>query len=287
MLVLPSPSKLNLFLEVLGKRPDGFHELETVMLRTQFCDMLSASVNSTGRLSLRFSDSTVPSVTAGVPLDERNLILRAAACLRDRFRITAGADFVLHKQIPPQSGLGGGSGNAATALRACRQIWNLTVPDDELHAIAALLGSDINFLLADCRAAVCRGRGEQIEPFALAGPLFFLAFRPDQGNSTPEVFRHSVLPTEFRSSAPLVAALTSGEPAALPEFCFNRLTAAAAVLNPQMANLIERLERISHQPVWMSGSGSTVFLICRSEPHMRQLSRRLREQHIRGWMLRV
>lgn len=287
MLLLPSPSKLNLFLEVLGKRPDGFHELETVMLRTQFCDMLSVRANSTGRLSLRFSDSTVPSVTVGVPLDERNLILRAAACLRERCGITAGADFVLHKQIPPQSGLGGGSGNAATALLACRQIWNLSVPDDELHAIAATLGSDINFLLAGCRAAVCRGRGERIEPFAPAGPLFFLAFRPDQGNSTPEVFRHCVLPTELRSSTPLVAALTSGHAAVLPDYCFNRLTAAAAVLNPQMANLIEKLQRICHQPVWMSGSGSTVFLICRSEPHMQQLHRRLCEQHIRGWMLRV
>ncbi len=287
MLTLASPSKLNLFLEVLGKRPDGFHELDTVMLRTQFCDMLSASPNESGRLTLRFSDATNPAVTVGIPLDERNLILRAAAALQQRCHVTAGADFVLHKQIPPQSGLGGGSGNAATALLACRRIWNLTVPDDELHAIAASLGSDINFLLTGCRAAVCRGRGERIEPFSPVGQLFFLAVRPTHGNSTPEVFRRTVLPSTLLSSAPLVAALTNGRTADLPQFCFNRLTAAAAQLNPAMAELIARIERVARQPAWMSGSGSTVFLICRSEQHMRQLHRQLLDQRISGWMLRV
>jgi 4-diphosphocytidyl-2-C-methyl-D-erythritol kinase len=287
MLTLASPSKLNLFLEVLGKRSDGFHELDTVMLRTQFCDMLSASPNHTGRLTLRFSDATVPAVTAGVPLDERNLILRAAGVLQQRCHVTAGADFVLHKQIPPQSGLGGGSGNAATALLACREIWNLSVSDNDLHTIAASLGSDINFLLAGCRAAVCRGRGEQIEPFSPAGQLFFLAFRPNHGNSTPEVFRHTVLPSTHRSSAQLVAALVDGRTADLPLLCFNRLTAAATILNPAMAQLISRLERSTRQPVWMSGSGSTVYILCRSEPHMQQLRRQLLEERIPSWMLRV
>jgi len=287
MLTLASPSKLNLFLEVLGKRPDGFHELDTVMLRTQFSDMLSASPNVSGRLTLRFSDATVPAVTVGVPLDERNLILRAADALRQRCHVTAGADFVLHKQIPPQSGLGGGSGNAATALLACREIWNLSVSDDDLHTIAASLGSDINFLLAGCRAAVCRGRGEQIEPFSPASPLFFLAFRPKQGNSTPEVFRRTVLPSAHRSSAPLVAALVDGRIADLPQPCFNRLTAAAAMLNPAMAQLISRLERSTRQPVWMSGSGSTVYILCRSEPHLQQLRQQLLQERIPSWMLRV
>ncbi|MFM7059397.1 MAG: 4-(cytidine 5'-diphospho)-2-C-methyl-D-erythritol kinase [Planctomycetota bacterium] len=287
MLTLASPSKLNLFLEVLGKRPDGFHELDTVMLRTQFCDMLSARPNDSGRLTLRFSDATVPAVTAGVPLDDRNLILKAAAALQECCQVRAGVDFVLHKQIPPQSGLGGGSGNAATALLACRQIWNLTVSDHVLHTIAASLGSDINFLLAGCRAAVCRSRGERIEPFSLGAQLFFLAFRPQQGNSTPEIFRHTQLPVAPRSSAPLVAVLTAGQTIELPQFCFNRLTAAAAQLNPAMADLIARLERITRKSVWMSGSGSTVFLSCRSEPHMQQLYRQLLEERISGWMLRV
>jgi 4-diphosphocytidyl-2-C-methyl-D-erythritol kinase len=287
MITLSSPSKLNLFLEVLARRSDGFHELDTVMLRTQFCDTLSASPNDSGQLTLRFSAATVPAVTVGVPLDERNLILRAAAALRERCGVTAGADFILHKQIPPQSGLGGGSGNAATALLACRRIWNLHVSDHELHSIAASLGSDINFLLAGCRAAICRGRGEQIQPFSPAGPLFFLAFRPRQGNSTPEVFRNTALPSACRSSAPLVAALTNGQFADLPRLCFNRLTAAAVQLNPQMAELMARLQRLSSQPVWMSGSGSTVFLLCRSEPHLRQLHQQLLQHRLPGWMLRV
>jgi 4-diphosphocytidyl-2-C-methyl-D-erythritol kinase len=283
MLTLASPSKINLFLEVLGRRPDGFHELDTVMLRTRFCDMLTAVPTAGGQLSLRFSDATPQSLSASVPLDQRNLVLRAAAAVQSRYQVAAGADFILHKQIPPESGLGGGSGNAAAALLTCRQIWNLPASDDDLHEIAASLGSDINFLLSGCRAAVCRGRGEQVDPFPISGSLHFLALRPVQGNSTPAVFRQTVLPTSCRSSKPLVEALRNAAIADIPRCCFNRLTEAAATLNPAMAELIHRLEWICRQPVCMSGSGSTVFTLCRSRQQMLELQETL----LRRWKLRT
>jgi 4-diphosphocytidyl-2C-methyl-D-erythritol kinase len=96
-----------------------------------------------------------------------------------------------------------------------------------------------------------------------------------------------VLPSTHRSSAQLVAALVDGRTADLPLLCVNRLTAAATILNPAMAQLISRLERSTRQPVWMSGSGSTVYILCRSEPHMQQLRRQLLEERIPSWMLRV
>ena len=288
MLTLVSPSKLNLFLEVLGRRPDGYHELDTVMLRTEFCDMLSAAATSDGNVTLEFSTATPDALTTGIPLDERNLILRAANAFRNRYGIRTGARFVLQKQIPPESGLGGGSGNAATALLACREIFAVPAADSELHELAASLGSDINFLLAGCRAAVCRGRGEQITPFRLPGQLHFLAVRPPQGNSTPAVFRQTILPVECRSSAPLTDALEHGRFNEIPRHCFNRLTAAACSLNPQMAELMQRLEWICRQPVWMSGSGSTVFTLCRNRQHMRELQQTLLQRwKIRCWALTV
>ena len=288
MITLASPSKINLFLEVLGRRADGFHELDTVMLRTQFCDMLTAVPRVSGGLTLRFSDATPTTLSSGIPLDHRNLVLRAAAAFQARYKVTAGADFILHKQIPPESGLGGGSGNAAATLLACRQIWNIAAPDIELHDIAASLGSDINFLLANCRAAVCRGRGERIEPFPVAGSLFFLALRPSQGNSTPAVFRQTVLPTVCRTSEPLVEALQQGVTADIRRCSFNRLTEAAVVLNPAMAELMRRLEWILHQPVWMSGSGSTVFTLCRSRQQMLEMQEILqRRWKLRSWALVV
>lgn len=288
MLTLASPSKINLFLEVLGRRPDGFHELDTVMLRTRFCDMLTAVPSDSGHLSLRFSDATPPHLAAGVPLDHRNLVLQAAAAVQKQFQVTTGAVFILHKQIPPESGLGGGSGNAAAALLACRQIWNLPASDNDLHHIAATLGSDINFLLAGCRAAVCRGRGERVDPFPVAGTLHFLALRPAQGNSTPAVFRQTALPTTAHSSQPLVNALQIGSFEEISRCCFNRLTEAAATLNPDMAELMHRLEWISRQPVWMSGSGSTVFTLCRSRQHMLELQKTLLTLwKLRAWPLVV
>mgnify|MGYP000302158305 CR=1 FL=1 len=115
-ITVASPGKLNAFLEVLGKRPDGYHELETVMLRTNLADQLTVRPNGSGTLLLRFSDATPEALRAGVPLDGRNLILKAAAAICDRVHQPFGAEFILHKRIPPQSGLGGGSGNAAAAL---------------------------------------------------------------------------------------------------------------------------------------------------------------------------
>ena len=115
-LTLAAPAKLNVFLEILGKRPDGFHELETVMLRTQFADQLTVHPTSSAELTLQFSDATPDHLQTNIPLDGRNLILRAAAAVRDLLGVTTGARFILHKRIPPESGLGGGSSNAATAL---------------------------------------------------------------------------------------------------------------------------------------------------------------------------
>ena len=202
------PAKLNVFLEVAGKRPDGYHELDTVMLRTRFADQLTVTPVNSGRLSLRFSDATPEQMQSGVPLDESNLVLRAAEALRVRTGVSCGADFILHKRIPPQSGLGGGSSNAASALLLCRELWAPDVSDLVLHEIAASLGSDINFLLSGHSAAICRGRGEMIEGIPLARRFAFVAVRPKSGNSTPAVFRASKLPPAPRSSNEIAAFLS-------------------------------------------------------------------------------
>ena len=206
VLTISSPAKLNVFLEVSGKRPDDYHELETVMLRTSLADQLTIRRTDSESLTLRFSDATPESMRVGIPLDGQNLILRAAEAVRKRVGSSSGAEFILHKRIPPESGLAGGSGNAAAALLGCRQLWKETLPDAELHEIAATLGSDINFLLSGHRAAVCRGRGEIVEPIALNRRLYFVAVRPRRGNSTAEVFRAATLPKTGPGLRPLLLA---------------------------------------------------------------------------------
>lgn len=263
-LTISSPGKLNLFLEVLGKRSDGYHELETVMLRTNLADQLTVRPNDSGMLSLRFSDATTDTMRSGVPLDGRNLILKAAEAVRLRLNEPFGAEFILHKRIPPESGLGGGSGNAAATLILCRTLWNAPLSDADLHEIAASLGSDVNFLLSGHRAAVCRGRGEIIEPIPFSRRLHFVAFRPRQGNSTADVFRVTSLPAESRSSVDIVKNLAGPNSGTLASHIFNRLTEAARTLNPEMATLMAWLQHIARRPVFMSGSGSTVFVVADS-----------------------
>lgn len=288
---LDCPAKLNVFLEVLGKRPDGFHQLETVMLRTQFADQLTVRSKLSPELTLRFSDATTPQNRHGVPLDESNLILKAAAAVRKRLGLDCGAEFILHKRIPPESGLAGGSSNAATALLLCRQIWQAwpgvpTLSNADLHEIAAGLGSDINFLLSGTPAAICRGRGELIEPIALAGKFYFVAVRPKSGNSTASVFRATVLPDQCEDSSAVVSALAGQGSRRLQDVVFNRLTSAAQKTNPEMAALMARLGKLIKRPVFMSGSGSTVFVIADSRIEAARIQSQVKQTfHMTAWIL--
>ena len=221
-----------------------------------------------------------------MPLDGRNLILQAAEAIRQFLGISAGAEFTLHKRIPPQSGLGGGSSDAASALLLCRQLWKPDLADTVLHKIAASLGSDINFLLSGYAAAVCRGRGEILEPISLCQRFSFVAVRPESGNSTPGVFRSSSLPKSPMNSERIVELLTGATSGDLRKQIFNRLTDAAKQLNSEMASLMLRLERLCHSPVFMSGSGSTVFVVADSHAGATKLQRLIgRTLNRPAWLL--
>ena len=284
-LTLSSPAKLNIFLEVIGRRPDGFHELETVMVRTQFCDQMTFQQTSSSELTLSLSDATPTDMRSGIPLDETNLILRAARALQQATGTLHGTHIILHKRIPPESGLGGGSSNAATTLLGCRQLWNEVVSDDQLHAIAATLGSDINFLLSGAPAAVCRGRGEIIEPIRLARKLYFVALRPRAGNSTAAVFRQTEIPDTPRSSKPLADSVKHGT-GNLQSRIFNRLTDAASQLNPSMAMLLKQIPQIAGRPAFMSGSGSTVYIVATSRPDAQSVTDQLKDScRLPVWIL--
>ena len=153
-----SPAKINLYLRIVGKRPDGYHELETVMLPLDFGDQITLQSQKIG-LTLECDNPALPT-------DDSNLALRAAKKLAEAFSIEAVAKIALKKRTPLAAGLGGGSSNAAAVLRGLNRLWNLNGPSEELRALAASMGSDINFFMAD-GAALCRGRGEQVEALPL------------------------------------------------------------------------------------------------------------------------
>ena len=176
-----APAKVNLFLEVLRRRPDGYHELATLMTAVSLYDTLLFGDDPSGTVRLRCDR---PDLSAGPD----NLVCRAAELLRRRTGRDLGAVIRLWKRIPMPAGLGGGSSDAAAALAGLNALWRLGLSRAELAGLGAELGSDVPFFFA-APAAWCMGRGEKVEPFALGRPLDFVLVSPPVGLSTAEVFR--------------------------------------------------------------------------------------------------
>ncbi len=211
-IVIQTPAKLNLFFEVLGKRADGYHEIETLMCPISLCDTLHFQGASGENVDLECSwgmASQGGSGFEGVPRDSTNLVLRAVETIRRRTGTTQGAKLRLIKRIPTAAGLGGGSSDAAAALVAASIGWKLDLPLSELAALAAELGSDVPFFLHD-GPAVCRGRGEQIEPVDGLGLLNFVVVRPPEGLATAAVYGACSPPDSPMPVQPLVDALRQG-----------------------------------------------------------------------------
>ena len=185
-----APAKLNLFLEVLGRRPDGYHEIETVMIATSLYDGLTIHDDPSGEIRLRCNDPTLP-------VDGENLVIKAADRLKAATGCPRGARFELTKAIPAQAGLAGGSSDAAATLAGLDRVWDLGLSREALDAIAAEVGSDVAFF-NHVPAAVCRGRGERVEAVSLNDRYNFVLVCPPVGVSTAEVYRKVVPPERPR-----------------------------------------------------------------------------------------
>ncbi len=204
-------AKVNLFFEVLGKRDDGFHEIETLMVPISLCDSLSFCPDPSGRISLecQWADPSAAAALGALPAEADNLATKAARLLRERAGIEAGAALRLVKRIPAAAGLGGGSSDAAAALVAGNIGWDLNWPLERLMPLAAELGSDVPFFLGR-GAAICRGRGEIVVPVEPLGNLYGVVVRPPAGLSTAEVYRHCRPGRPPRQLGPLVGGAAAG-----------------------------------------------------------------------------
>lgn len=278
-----TPAKLNLFLEVLGKRPDGFHELETLMVPVDLSDLLVFAPADTGEIELaceRFPEAGESAEeTSGLPEGSDNLVVRAVRLLADRAGVQGGARMTLWKRIPVAAGMAGGSSDAAAALVAANVGWRLDWPREKLLPLAAELGSDVPFFLG-AGPAVCRGRGERIEPSAGLGLLHFVVVAPPVGLSTAAVFRCCRPAVAPQPLAPLVEALRAGDLAVAGRSLFNRLQPAAAELSPWIERMTSEFADggfLGHQ---MSGSGTSYFGLCRNLAHARWAAGMLRGRRI-------
>jgi 4-diphosphocytidyl-2-C-methyl-D-erythritol kinase len=268
--VVLAPAKINLHLEVLGLRPDGYHELAMVMQSIDLADRLHLRRREDGRIELSADH-------AGLPLDQDNLIVQAAEALRRHAgRGELGADIRLEKRIPIGAGLAGGSSDAAAALVGLEALWGLGLPRQDLHELAAGLGSDVPFCL-EGGTVLCFGRGERLEPLSRRSlpPLAVLLVKhPQLSVSTPWAYRlcrerrgeHYLRDEEaferrrraLRNS-PLVGALQGRAP--LPPIR-NDLEAVVSEEVPGIATGMELLRRCGEAlAVAMSGSGPSLFAL--------------------------
>lgn len=276
------PAKLNLFLEILGKRPDGFHEVETVMVTVGLYDTLVFKEEQSGHVRLQCFDAgrRSPADQSSepedpIPVDARNLVVRAANLLKERMGIARGVSIELHKRIPAAAGLAGGSSDAAAALASLNRLWDLKLSRTDLQTLAAELGSDIPFFLAESPLAICRGRGELMTPLEPAFRSWTVIVRPPIGLSTAEVFRHCKPATQPVSAENLLEGLKNGSREIVAQNLHNSLQKTAARLCPLLTRLAQSFESVIPGAHQMSGSGTAWFGLCRNRLQARQAAGRL------------
>jgi 4-diphosphocytidyl-2-C-methyl-D-erythritol kinase len=278
-LVLWAPAKVNLYLEVLAKRTDGYHEIATLMVAVSLYDALRFKEETSGEVRL-YCDQ--PDLSAG----PENLVLRAARLLQQRSDTQRGAVIHLAKRIPLAAGLAGGSSDAAATLMGLNRVWRLGLNDAELAALGAELGSDVPFFFSP-PAAWCTGRGEQVTSVALGRPLWFVLVCPPFGLATAEVYRSVAIPERPQTGTEIRAAVASGNVEVIGVRLHNRLQPAAEQLRPELAAYLARLMALGPAGLLMSGSGSSLFALCRDQREALRVARGFRRQPEEGTNPRV
>ena len=279
-----SPCKVNLLLNILGRRADGFHELETILQPVNLCDEMTFKRTQSG-LRLSCNDPELPT-------DSRNLVHRAATAFLAATGISDGIEIHLQKNLPLAGGIGGGSANAAVTFSALNELFGSPLALEKLHALAATLGSDVPFFLHD-RPALATGRGEKVallENFpALRGKAFFLV-HPGFGIATPWSYQNLArFPRALNGRAgravELMAKLQGNDlSAAAPDF-YNALEAPAFDKFPVLKLYQDFLRENGAAGSLMSGSGSTTFAIFENLAAAEKLVEKFKSRFgDHGWM---
>lgn len=266
-LTLKSPAKINLSLEVLKKREDGYHQIRSLMQAVDLSDELT--------LKKRPKGVVISSDHPGCPADETNLAFKAASLLLQEERKDRGVAIHITKRIPISAGLGGGSSNAAAALKGIRQLLKLDVPDRKLHQLAARVGSDVPFFLYSGQA-LAQGRGEEIRPIRIYGGYWLVLVCPGIEVSTGWAYQNlRINLTKKRAGVNLInledgsgffEALLSLE---------NDLEEVTSKRYPVIRRIKENLEDSGALKSSMSGSGPTVYGVFDQKPQAEEVARKL------------
>jgi len=271
---LLAPAKINLYLEVLGKRADGYHEIETMMQTVSLCDEILLREREEG-VVVRCSHPDVPE-------GEGNLAWRAASLLIEKFAPRRGVEIEINKRIPVGGGLGGGSSDAAAVIKGLNEMWRLGLETDEMLEIAQKIGSDVPFFLYG-GTAVCRGRGEIVEPIGSDVEMWFVLIDTGIACSTGEVYDtldKIELTTRGDGIKIMVQSCYAGQLADIGRGMFNRLEEAAFHLHSSLRRAKEVLKSLGFLGVVLCGSGGCFAGLARGREAAEELAREVVERHL-------
>ncbi|MCU6710860.1 4-(cytidine 5'-diphospho)-2-C-methyl-D-erythritol kinase [Paenibacillus sp. J5C_2022] len=265
-----APAKINLLLDVLRKREDGYHEVEMIMTMVDLADRLEMS-------ELPRDTIIISSQVGYIPLDEKNLAFQAARLIKERYEVKQGVYIHLDKKIPVAAGLAGGSSDAAATLRGLNRLWRLNIPEDELCELGAELGSDVPFCVTG-GTALASGRGEKLEPVDSPPQCWVVLAKPPINVSTADVYGR-LRANELKSHPSIAGMRNALAGGSFHEMCGNLgnvLETVTLELYPEVRQLKESMIRLGADGVLMSGSGPTVFGLVSKEAKLPRIYNGLR-----------
>ena len=285
-LVLRSPAKLNLYLKVVNKRPDGYHNLITLFERIDLCDDIQIRLNRTGRIRVFCSHPDVPNGSS-------NIVFKAAQIFKKNYSVKDGADIKIVKRIPVAAGLGGGSSNAATTLLGLNKLWKLSLNKMILLDYARKLGSDVPFFVENCSFALGTERGDYLKRLSLNVKLCHILVVPKLKVLTREVFGAFRPPMMNLLTNPsddvniLIRALRKNDLSQAGHFLANDLETTIVRLYPTLSHLKNKIKEFEVPGAIFSGSGPSFFGLANSLSEAKNLKRILNRRYTRVFVVKT
>lgn len=264
-LTMLARAKINLYLDVVGKRSDGYHNIESIMQMVDFGDDITVSVTDV-------PDIMVTTNIPDLPVDEGNIAYRAAKLMQDRFKLSCGFTVHLHKRIPVAAGLAGGSTNAATVMHLINELCDLNLTFAELAELGVTLGADVPFCLFG-KPALCEGIGEILTPVTGLSDCWIVLVNPGVGVSTGVIYKalDGENPPRGGDVKQLINDLAEGKLSVAFGNMINVMEPVAMGHCPAIADLLSKLNDAGADHVMMSGSGATCFGIFAKAPKLPEL----------------
>ncbi|PKG22470.1 4-(cytidine 5'-diphospho)-2-C-methyl-D-erythritol kinase [Niallia nealsonii] len=268
-LLVKAPAKINLSLDVLNKRPDGYHEVEMIMTTIDLADRIELSLEENDIIK-------IISLNRFVPDDQRNLAYQAAKLLKDKFHVQKGVSIKIEKNIPVAAGLAGGSSDAAAVLRGLNKLWDLGLNLDQLAEIGAEIGSDVSFCVYG-GTALATGRGEMIKELPAPPICWVVLAKPFIGVSTADIYKRlDVSKINHPNTKSMIDSIFHGDYDQMCENVGNVLEDVTLNLYEEVAQIKDQMSKFGADAVLMSGSGPTVFGLMHHDSRMHRVYNGLR-----------